>query len=310
MKEQKEKLDIGELGKKKEVSLLEGNISGGLIRFATPIFLALLLQVMYSSVDMLIVGNFSDMNHISGVSTGSQLMNTLTALCIGIAMGVTIFIGQKIGEHKQEELGAIIRNALGLFLGISIFTTLGFLIFRDGFVEIMNTPLEAVIQTSDYIFYCTLGIPFIFLYNVLSSVTRGVGDSKTPLIAVAFACVVNIIGDYVLIAVYDMGAGGAAIATVIAQMVSVLVMVVLMTSQKILVWSNKESRWSFRYSKHILRLGIPVALQSVMATFSVLIFTMIVNEYGVLFSAAIGLADKVTGLTVMVPSAFMQRNSI
>ncbi|MFI3172866.1 MAG: MATE family efflux transporter [Eubacteriales bacterium] len=301
---------------KTDVSLVEGNISRGLLRFAMPILFALVLQNLYSSVDMLIVGNFSDIANISGVSTGSQLMSTLTALCVGLAMGITIFIGQKLGENKEEhtneDITKIISNGMILFGGISIVTMIGFLLYRDGFVKLLNTPADAVIQTSEYIWYCSIGIPMIFMYNMLGSVFRGLGDSKTPLIAVGIACIVNVVGDLILIAGLGMGAGGAAIATVIAQAVSVIVTFYILRKKSIITKKFMQELFIIRvdYIKKILSLGIPVALQSVMATFSVLMFTMIVNEYGILFSAAIGLADKVTGLTVMLPSAFMQALSV
>ncbi len=297
---------------KKQTSLIEGSIRTGLVRFAMPVFCALFLQVMYTSIDMLIVGNFSSVEHISGVSTGSQLMNTLTALCVGLAMGTTIFIGQKIGEHKEEEVEGIITNSILLFLVMSVISTIIFMVFTDELVAVLNTPKDAVEETTAYVIYCAMGIPLIFLYNVLSSIFRGLGDAKTPLIAVGGACVINIVGDLVLVAGLDMGAAGAAIATVIAQFVSVVTCGYIMLRKKIIARMSLRSTWKIRldYIKKILGLGIPVALQSVMATFSVLIFTMIVNRHGIIFSAAIGLADKVTGLTVLVPSALMQALSV
>ncbi len=303
---------MSEMGRKQPVSLTVGSIRTGLVRFAVPVFCALFLQVMYTSIDMLIVGNFSSVEHISGVSTGSQLMNTLTALCVGLAMGTTIFIGQKIGEHKEEEVEGIITNSILLFLVMSIISTIIFMVLTDELVAVLNTPKDAIEETTAYVIYCAMGIPLIFFYNVLSSMFRGLGDAKTPLIAVGGACVINIVGDLVLVAGLDMGAAGAAIATVAAQFVSVVVCTYIMMRNKIIRNLDARNTWRMRldYVKKILGLGIPVALQSVMATFSVLIFTMIVNRHGMIFSAAIGLADKVTGLTVLVPSALMQALSV
>lgn len=290
------------------ISLIEGDIKKSLVRFTMPILFALLLQIMYSSVDMLIVGNFSDVANISGVSTGSQLMTTLTALCVGLAMGTTILLGQKLGENKQEEVRDIVVNSMILFTLISVATMLFFLLYKDGFVTLLNTPEDAVVETTAYVFYCTLGIPMIFIYNAIGSVFRGLGDSRTPLIAVGIACAVNIVGDLVFVAGCDMGAAGAAIATVIAQCISVGICAWILKKQQILgddfTWS--QCKISGAYMKRVLGLGVPVAVQSVLANFSVLIFTMIVNEHGIITSAAIGLADKVTGLTILIPTAFMQ----
>ncbi|MFI3315046.1 MAG: MATE family efflux transporter, partial [Rikenellaceae bacterium] len=194
--------------------LITGSVAKSLVSFTIPIFFALLLQVMYGAIDMFIVGNFAQINDVSGVSTGSQLINFLTSVCAGLAMGTTILVGQKRGERKEGEIGAIIANSIALFLGLSFVIMAVMLLFIDFILQGMNTPVEAVDQTRGYIFYSAIGIPMVFAYNVLGSIFRGLGDSKTPLLAVAIACVANIIGDLVLVAYCGMGASGAAIATV------------------------------------------------------------------------------------------------
>ncbi|MFI3268622.1 MAG: MATE family efflux transporter, partial [Rikenellaceae bacterium] len=216
-----------------ENKLITGSVTKSLVSFTIPIFFALLLQVMYGAIDMFIVGNFAQINDVSGVSTGSQLINFITSVCAGFAMGTTILVGQKSGEKKDNEIGGVIANSIALFFGISLVIMIAMLLFRDSIVSGMNTPEEAISQTRSYIFYSAIGVPMIFAYNVLGSIFRGLGDSKTPLLAVAIACVANIVGDLILVAYCGMGAGGAAIATIGAQTISVIISVYIIRKKSL-----------------------------------------------------------------------------
>ncbi len=291
-------------------NLLTGSVFKTLIAFTLPVMFAMILQVMYSTVDMLIVGNFSTVADVSAVSTGSQLINTLISLCTGLATGTTILIGQNIGGGKTEKNNIIIGNSVVIFLLVSIVVTVILLFFNKQTVELLNTPSEAVQETSSYLFFCSMGIPMIFLYNILSSIFRGWGDSKTALITVAIACAINIIGDLILVGLFDMGAVGAAIATTTAQSISVVLSIIIAVKKKLFKLTSSMFKLRVNYIKSILYLGLPIALQSVLVSLSFLAITVIINHFGLVYSAAVGLVEKLIGLVMLVPISFMQSISV
>lgn len=188
-----------------------------------PVLFAIFLQAMYGAVDLLVVGKFAEAADVSAVSTGSQIMMTLTSLVSSFAMGTTIFIGEKIGEKKPREAGQIVASGLVLFLAIGIVLTVFIPIGADLLSQIMHAPKEAFSLTTTYIRICGAGFIVIISYNLIGSIFRGLGDSKTPLLTVAIACVFNILGDLLMVAVFHLGTAGAAIATVLAQAVSVII---------------------------------------------------------------------------------------
>lgn len=298
---------------KKVDNFTEGRLFAPLIRFALPVFFALLLQALYGAVDLLVVGQFggelADV-YVSAVSTGSQVLQTLTVTITGLSMGLTVFVGEKIGAGKREEAGKIIGSGIFLFGIIAIVVTIGMLIADVKITEAMHAPTEAFDETVSYIKICSAGTVFIVAYNLLGSVFRGIGDSKTPLITVAIACVLNIFGDLLLVAVFHMGASGAALATVFAQAVSVLLSLLIIRRQNtIVVFGLKDIRPVAAYIKRILRLGIPVSLQDLLVSFSFLAIIAIVNNIGLVESAGVGVAEKVCIFLMLVPSAFMQSMS-
>lgn len=204
---------------KQPQNFTEGKIFSPLIRFAFPVLLALFLQAMYGAVDLLIVGQFggelADV-YVSAVSTGSQIMHTLTIAVTGLAMGLTIYVGDRIGAGRQEEAGGIIGSGICLFAVASVILSAVMIAASSALAGIMHAPEAAFHDTVLYIIICSAGTFFIIAYNLVGSIFRGIGDSKIPLLTVAIAFVLNIIGDLILVAVFDMGTAGAAIATVFA----------------------------------------------------------------------------------------------
>ncbi len=293
-------------------SLIEGNIVSALVKFTIPILLALALQVTYSSVDILIVGNFGSIQDVSGVGTGSQLMVTLTALCSGLATGVTILLGQMVGRNNKGSYPSIIVNSVYIFLGLSLVSSVLFLVFIENLVEVLNTPIEAIQNTKDYIFYSSLGIPMIFFYNLLGSIFRGFGNSKTPLMSVGIACVINIFLDLLFVGVYKMGAGGAAIATIIAQACSVVIIIIYAFINYKEQLREYKIRWKIDKSriKEIFKLGVPISIQSGINSASFLLIAVIINKFGVEYSAGVSLAEKLSSLILLIPLSFMQSLSV
>lgn len=303
-------LDFMEEKMKKNLDFTEGKILSPLLRFAMPVLFAIFLQAMYGAVDLLVVGKFAEAADVSAVSTGSQIMMTLTSLVSSFAMGTTIFIGEKIGEKKPKEAGAIVASGLVLFLVIGVVLTAFISIGAELLAQIMHAPKEAFSLTTTYIRICGIGFVVIISYNLIGSIFRGIGDSKTPLITVAIACVCNILGDLLAVAVFHLGTAGAAIATVFAQAVSVGISLILIKRREMPFSIEKRMiRWNGRIVKKIFFLGAPIALQDFLVGISFLIILAIVNSLGLNESAGVGVAEKVCTFIMLVPLAFMQSMS-
>ena len=180
---------------KQETTFTEGKILTPLILFAFPVLLALFLQAMYGAVDLLIVGKFASSADVSAVSTGSQIMMTLTNLVSSFAMGTTVLLGQQIGSGKKEEGGRTVGTAIVLFAGIAVVMTAVLVLFAPQISQIMHAPTEAFDKTVAYVRICGGGMLVIVAYNLIGCIFRGLGDSRTPLLTVAIACVCNIAGD-------------------------------------------------------------------------------------------------------------------
>ena len=291
----------------------EGRIFSPLIRFALPVLLALFLQTMYGAVDLLVVGQFggnlSDV-YVSAVSTGSQLMQTVTIVITGLSMGLTVFVGTKIGAGRKQEAGRIIGSGIGLFGIIAAALTIVMVFTARLLAQVMHAPEEAFEQTATYITICSAGSLFIVAYNLVGSIFRGIGDSKMPLITVAIACVLNIGGDLLLVAVFHMGAAGAAVATVFAQAISVLLSLMIIRRRELpFLFVIKDVLPKGAYIKEILKVGIPIALQDLLVSISFLAIIAIVNGLGLTESAGVGVAEKMCGFLMLVPSAYMQSMS-
>ncbi len=285
----------------------KGKILAPLIRFMVPVFLAMFLQAMYGAVDLLIVGKFARSVDVSAVSTGSQIMMTITNLVTSFAMGTTILLGQRIGEGRGREGGQVIGSSICLFGVIAgAFTVLVPLLCRP-LSSVMNAPPEAFEDTASYIRICGLGAVFIISYNLIGSIFRGIGDSKTPLMTVALACVCNIAGDLLLVAVFHMGTAGAALATVFAQAFSVIVSLLILRKKGLpFEFEKSDLRFRGEIIRKVTMLGAPIALQDLLVGISFLVLLAVVNGLGLIASAGIGVAEKVCGFIMLIPAAFMQ----
>ena len=295
---------------KNNLDFTQGKILSPLLRFAMPVLFALFLQAMYGAVDLLVVGKFAMAADVSAVATGSQIMMTLTNLVSSFAMGMTIFLGEKIGEKKPREAGRIVGSGLMLFAAIGIVLTILIPIGAELLAQIMHAPQEAFSLTTVYIRICGAGSIIIIAYNLIGSIFRGLGDSKTPLLTVAIACICNIAGDLLTVAVFHLGAKGAALATVFAQMVSVIISLFLIKRKEMPFSMDKKMiRWNGGIVKKIFRLGAPIALQDLLVGISFLVILAIVNSLGLTESAGVGVAEKVCAFIMLVPMAFMQSMS-
>lgn len=285
----------------------EGKLFVPLLKFAMPALAAMFLQTMYGAVDMMVVGQFATAADASAISTGSWIMTLITSFVMGIAVGTTVLLGRRLGEGRPQEAGKIIGASIIMFGAMSIVITALMVTFAPAIAEMMHTPAEAMDATITYIRICSAGTVFIVAYNVLGSIFRGIGNSTVPLLTVAIACVTNIVGDLLLVAVFDMASAGAAIATVFAQFLSVALSLVIIAKQKLPFTLSKDD-FKFHADRigEIYRIGLPVALQDVLVNVSFLVLTAIVNSLGVVISAGVGVAEKLCGFVLLAPSAFSQ----
>lgn len=288
-------------------SLTEGDVRSVLIRFTLPFLAASLLQFFYGAADLIIVGRFSDPAAMTAVSTGSQVMQTVTGLVTGLTTGGTVLVGQFMGARRERDVSQTIGTVFTLFTLVAVGLTVIFTLSTNLLVKLMQVPAAAVAPARQYLFICSCGIVFITGYNMVSGILRGLGDSRRPMIFVAIACVANVFGDLLLVGALDMGAAGAAIATSAAQGVS-LVLSLLVLRGRDFPFDFKRASFRMRRDKvaKTLRLGAPVALQEVLVSLSFLIITAIVNHMGVVAqSAAVGVAERVIMFAMMAPVAFL-----
>jgi putative MATE family efflux protein len=287
----------------------QGSILGKMLKFMVPILGALILQAMYGAVDILIVGRFGTTAGLSGVSTGSNIVNLITFTITSLAVGITVLIGRYLGEGRAERISKVIGGAICLFLLLSVLIAAGMLIFTRPLVTLMQAPAAAVELTMTYVRICGGGVVFIIAYNLISSIFRGLGNSKLPLLFVAIACVVNIFGDLLLVAVLKMDTAGAAIATVAAQAVSVVLSLAIIRRQKLPFRLRREDICFNREVGNFVRIGAPIAFQEVLTQFSFLALCAFINAMGLEASSGYGVATKIVNFVMLIPSALMQSMS-
>ena len=284
-----------------EKDLSEGSVVKQLIMFSLPFLVSNIIQTLYSVADMLIVGRFSGTISMSGVNIGSQVTLILTNIVVGLCTGGTVLIAQYLGAKKRKDMEETTATLMTTLLIAAVLITILMLVFKDNVLHLIQTPAESYEEASRYLTVTVIGLIFIFGYNVFSAIMRGMGDSKRPLYFVLIACVTNVILDLILVGRFDMGALGAAIATVISQAVSMITCIVVMI-QSDFVFDFKPS--SFRIQKNkagrIFRLGLPGAIQNGVTSFSFMIITALVNIIGgVSASAAIGVVAKFNGFAIL-----------
>lgn len=284
----------------------QGSIFKKLVAFMIPVLGALVLQAAYGAVDLFVVGRFGTTAGLSAVSTGSQVLNLVTFVITQFAMGITVLIARYIGEKKQKNIGALIGGSTVLFTVISVFLFVVMVLFATPISTLMQAPTEALNLTATYVRICGAGIFFIVAYNVFSAIFRGLGDSKSPLIFVAVACLINVVGDLVLVAGFHLDAAGAAMATVLAQACSVLFALGLLKKRKLPFEIHKHD---FKINPHCIRamkIGVPLALQECLTQISFLALCAFINRLGLEASSGYGVACKIVNFAMLVPSALMQ----
>lgn len=289
-----------------ERNLTKGSVLKNIVLFSLPYLLSYFLQTLYGMADLFIVGQFEGVESITAVSVGSQVMHMLTVMIVGLAMGSTVMIGKFIGADKKEETSAAVGNTVVLFMGVATVLTIGLLMLVYPVVRVMSTPQEAVSDTVRYLTICFMGIPFITAYNIISSIFRGMGDSKSPMYFIGIACGVNIFLDYLFIGGMRLGASGAALGTVFSQTISVLTALLVIRRKKTGISIKKyHLKPCSAVMGQILKIGIPVALQDGFIQIAFIVITIIANKRGLNDAAAVGIVEKLIGIVFLVPSTML-----
>lgn len=285
--------------------LTEGSVFGTLVRFSLPFLLANILQACYGASDLFMVGHFSDSVGVSAVATGGQIMQTITGLSIGLTAGGTVLIGQYFGARQKQEIIHAIKTITIVFTVLSLLLTAVTIALIGHICDWMRVPPEAVETTGQYLLICAFGILFIVGYNVISAILRGLGDSRTPLVLITIACVINVSTDLLFVGLLRMGAPGAAISTVLAQAVSLVLAVIYLAGKGFLRRYHRGApKFRVVAAKGVLASGLPIALQEGLVNVSFLLITAIVNSLGLIASAAVGVVEKLIVFSMLPTTAF------
>lgn len=289
-----------------EKNLTTGSGFKSIIFFSLPYLLSYLLQTLYGMADLFIIGQFEGVASTTAVSIGSQVMHMLTVMIVGLAMGSTVSIGQSVGANDKKSAATNIGNTVTLFMLLSLILTVILLVLVKPIVSIMSTPTEAIPGTIDYLTICFIGIPFITAYNIISSIFRGMGDSKSPMYFIAVACAANIGLDYLFMGPLHMGPAGAALGTTLSQAISVITSLAVIFRRKSGISVTKNDfRPQHTVMGKILKIGFPIALQDGLIQISFIVITIIANRRGLNDAAAVGIVEKVMSFLFLIPSSML-----
>lgn len=288
-----------------ERNLTTGSVGKNILIFSLPYLLSYFLQTLYGMADLFIIGQFDGVASTTAVSIGSQVMHMLTVMLVGLAMGTTVSIARAVGGRNHKQISENVGNTVMLFFGLSIVLTVVLLLLVRPIVGVMSTPAEAVDGTVAYLTICFLGIPFITAYNIISSIFRGMGDSKSPMYFIAIACAANIALDYLFIGALDFGPAGAALGTTLAQTISVAVSLFMILRRKSISLSKGDFHPRRSVVGQILQIGVPVALQDGLIQIAFIVITIIANRRGLNDAAAVGIVEKIIGFVFLVPSSML-----
>lgn len=289
-----------------EKNLTTGSVLKNTAIFSLPYLLSYFLQTLYGMADLFIIGQFNSTESITAVSIGSQVMHMITVMIVGLAMGATVTIGKSVGANDKKSAARCVGNSATLFSFGSLVLTVLLLLLAKPIVSAMSTPKEAFEGTVNYLTICFIGIPFITAYNAISSIFRGLGDSKSPMYFIAAACVCNIVLDYIFIGLLRMGPAGAALGTTVSQTISVIIsLVILKKSKSEIKLTKSDFKLDKKTSENILRIGVPVALQDGFIQIAFIVITVIANRRGLNDAAAVGIVEKIIGFIFLVPSTML-----
>ena len=292
--------------------LTNGSVTKLLLKFAFPLFVSNLLQAVYNIVDMIVVGQYIGGEGMSAVSIGGDVLHLLTFVAMGFSSAGQVLISQDVGAKRMESVRKTIGTMFTFLLGISVVISVGCYFIRNSMLDLLNTPAESYAFTMDYTVTCIFGLFFIYGYNIISAILRGMGDSRRPFVFIAIAAVVNMVLDLLFVAGLNMKVFGAALATVISQGLSFIIALTYLYIKKESFGFDFRPA-SFRIDpqafKKLVALGVPMAIQSAAINFSKIVLTSWINLYGVVFSALSGLYNKINMMIGIVSQSFTTAGS-
>lgn len=292
-------------------NLIKGNLFKALILFSIPFMISSVLQTFYGLADLFIVGQFNGAATIAAVAMGSQFMHALTVVIVGLSMGITVLIGHSVGAGRRNEISKQVGNSILIFIAFALVVMAVLVLCTDGIITVFQTPPEAKTAARQYLFICFFGVPFITAYNMISSIFRGIGDSKSPMIVVAVSGLLNIVLDYILVGTFGLSAVGAAYATVFSQVFSVIFGYILLARKKVCPRITKEDLIPDKaLIGSLLKIGGPVAIQEGIVECTFLFITIIANSRGYEVSAAVGIVEKIVGFMFLVPVSMLSSISV
>ena len=309
-------------------NLTEGNVKRVLLSFAVPFFISYAMQAAYGAVDLFVVGKFCQTSAVSAVSIGSQAMQLITSFVVGISMGTTVLIGRSSGENDREMIKKTVQSSVWILIILSIILTLLMLLNGQTIAVWMQTPAKALAETKTYIHICSIGIPFIVMFNVNAAIMRGMGNSKTPMQIVGISGLCNVVGDFILSGMLHNGVAGVAVATAASQAVSALISLIALRrlesassrialehpdsgSSRITLEHPDSDSCHFPFApdgyctKKIFAVGLPIAMQDTLINISFMILTLVANRRGLEASSAVGIVEKLISFMFLVPSSMM-----
>ncbi|MBE7026593.1 MAG: MATE family efflux transporter [Ruminococcaceae bacterium] len=292
--------------------LTKGNVTKLLLKFAFPLFLSNALQAIYNIVDMIVVGQYIGGAGMSAVSIGGDILHLLTFVAMGFSSAGQVLIAQDVGANRLDKVRRTIGTMFTFLFIVSVLISVICFIIRDPMLGWLNTPLESYKYTMDYTITCIVGLVFIYGYNIVSAILRGMGDSKRPFVFIAIAAILNIVLDIIFVAYYNMEVFGAALATVIGQGVSFVVSIIyLYKSRESFCFDFKLKSFAIEKQalSRIVALGVPMAIQSAAISMSKIVLMAWINMYGVIFSALAGIYNKINVVAGVISQAFTTAGS-
>ena len=289
-----------------ERNLTTGSIWKNIFYFSLPYLLSYFLQTLYGMADLFIIGQFDGAAGTTAVSIGSQVMHMITVIIVGLAMGTTVSIAQAVGAKDKKQASRCTGNTITLFLGVSVVLMVILLLLVKPIVLVMSTPSEAVSGTVAYLTICFIGIPFITAYNIISSIFRGLGDSKSPMYFIAVACAANIALDYLFMGALHLGPSGAALGTTLSQTLSVILALIAIRKRDTGIrLTRSDLSPQTAVMGQILKIGVPIALQDGFIQIAFIIITIIANRRGLEAAAAVGIVEKIISFLFLIPSSML-----
>lgn len=285
--------------------MTEGSVLKNVVLFSLPYLLSYFLQTLYGMADLYIIGLYGQTADTTAVSIGSQVMHMLTVMIVGLAMGTTVMVARSVGAKDKEGTAKSVGATVTLFSVVALALTIVLLFSAEGIAKIMSTPSEAFSGTVSYLMICFAGVPFITAYNIIGSVFRGMGDSKSPMYFIAVSCVINILLDFLFMGALSMGPAGAALGTTLSQTASVIIAFIAMKKRDMGIKIKKTDLKCGETMKKILSVGIPISLQDGFIQIAFIVITVFANRRGLNDAAAVGIVEKVISIFFLVPSTLL-----